>query len=170
MTTGLQAAEKRPRKSPAKPLVDLKEPAVSERNIAAQFQYAEERLKKGALAESLKLFQGIYDYAKAGIAAMDCVKNGYTKLGNDAVLEQSAKEEIFIKLQRIASLKPQYVRYRTESAYYIGLIYSKQGDNEQARKYLLEVCQTAPASLDPGSVWMKAKDLLLDTLHLQGEF
>jgi len=101
---------------------------------------------------------------------MDCVKNAYTNLGNEAELEQSAREELFLKLQRIASLKPQYVRYRIEAAYYIGFIYAKRGDAEQARKYLLEVCQTAPVSLDPASVWMKAKTLLLETLYLQGEF
>jgi hypothetical protein len=101
---------------------------------------------------------------------MDCVKTAYAKLANDAEVDQDLKEEMFLKVQRIASLKPQYVRYRIESAYYLGLIYSKRGDNEQARKYLLEICQTAPASLDPGSVWMKAKNLLLETLALQGEF
>jgi hypothetical protein len=101
---------------------------------------------------------------------MECVKNAYNKLGNDAGLEQSVKEELFIKLQRIASLKPQYVQYRIESAYNIGVIHAKRGDNEQARKYLLEVCQTAPPSLDPASLWMKAETLLLETLHLQGEF
>lgn len=101
---------------------------------------------------------------------MECIKNAYTKLGNDAALQQSVNEELFIKLQRIESLTPRYVRYRAESACYIGSIYAKRGEYEQARKYLLEVCQTAPASLDPASLWMKSKNLLLETLYLQGEF
>lgn len=101
---------------------------------------------------------------------MECVKNAYTKLGKDTSLEQSVKEEILIKLMRIAPLKLQYAEYRIKSAYYIGLIYAKRGEDEQARKYLLEVCQAAPASLDPESLWMKAKTLLLQKLYLEGEF
>lgn len=141
-----------------------------ERDIGAQFHDAEARLKKGATVEALRLFQGVYDQAKTGIAAMECIKDAYTKLGNDAALQQSVNEELFIKLQRIESLKPRYVRYRAESAYHIGSIYAKRGDYEQARKYLLEVCQTTPPSPDPASLWMKSKDLLLETLYLKGEF
>lgn len=101
---------------------------------------------------------------------MECIKNGYTAMGDDSGLEQDAREDLFIKLQRIAALKPEYTDFRIRSAYYIGLIHAKQGNNEQAGKYLLEVCQTAPASLNPESLWMKAKTLLLETLNLEGEF
>lgn len=138
--------------------------------MATQFHEAEARLKKGAATEALKLFQNVYDQAKTGVAAMECVKSAYGKLGNDAALEQGVNEELFIKLQRIASLEPQFARYRAESAYHIGSIYARRGDYEQARKYLLEVCRTAPPSLDPASLWMKSKNLLLETLYLQGEF
>lgn len=168
--TSLLAAEKKSKKPQPKPPIAAKEPMLSERDIAAQFRDAEERLKKGRAAEALKLFQSVYDLAKTGLAAMECVKNVYSKIENDAVLEQDVREEIVIKLQRIASLKTQFDDYRIESAYNVGYIYAKRGDNEQAVKYLLEVCQKAPASLDPGSLWMKAKTLLLETLCLQGEF
>jgi hypothetical protein len=148
----------------------LREPTFRDRDIASQFHDGEERLKRGGAGEALRLFLDVYDQAKTGMGAMDCVKNAYAKLGSDVELEHSIQEELFLKLQRIASLEPQYMRYRVEAAYYIGFIYAKRGDAEQARKYLLEVCQTAPVSLDPGSVWMKAKTLLLETLYLQGEF
>lgn len=129
-----------------------------------------DRLKQGRSGEALKLFQAVYDDAKTGLAAMDCVKKGYTTLADEGTLDQNAKEDLFIKLQRITFLRPLYARYRVESAYYIGSILAKLKDNEQARKYLLEVCQTAPVSLDPESLWAKAKTLLLETLYLQGEF
>lgn len=139
-------------------------------DMQLQFREAEEKLRKGAISEALRIFQDVYDRAKAGVAAMDCVKSAYIKLGADVSLEQDAKEDLFIRLQRIASLKPQYVQYRNESAYYIGLIHARLGDNEQARKYLLEVCQSAPVSREPASLWMKAKTLLLETLYIENEF
>jgi hypothetical protein len=52
----------------------------------------------------------------------------------------------------------------------VGAAYAKRGDAEQARKYLLEVCQTAPFSLNPKSTWLKSKNLLLALFQLEGEF
>jgi tetratricopeptide (TPR) repeat protein len=166
----LEAAEKKPRKVQPKPSAVAKDSTSSEWSISARFQKAEERLRKGEISEALKLYYSVYAHSKTTLAAMECVKDAYAKLGNDAELSQTEKEEIFIKLQRMGSLGPQYTRYHMESAYHLGFIYAKQGDNEQARKYLLEACQTAPPSLDPSSTWMKAKTLLLERLNVQGEF
>ena len=145
-------------------------PAVSDANVEDQFKAAEDLAKKGKADEALRLFQGIYDYTRDALALMKSVKAAYDKEVSGQGLDQNQKEDLYVKLQRMGALFSQYTGLKTESALQIGAICAKKGNGEQARKYLLEVCQTAPFSLDPASPWMRAKNLLLSLFNLEGEF
>jgi hypothetical protein len=145
--------------------------AVNDVTVDDYFKTGEELLKKGRQDEALRTFMGIYDYARDVLVLMKCVKAGYDKtLSASEGIDQNTKEELFLKLQKIASLATRYTGLKTEAGYRVGLIYRTKGNAEQARKYLLETCQTAPFSLDPSSIWMKAKESLLGLSHLEGEF
>lgn len=146
-------------------------PAVNDVNVGDHYKLGDELLKKGKHDDALKTFQGIYNYARDVLSLMKCVKSGYDNaLAQSSGIDQNTKEELYLKLQKISSLTGRYAGLKSESAYRIGLIYRNKGNAEQARKYLLEVCQTAPFSLDTASTWMKAKDALLSLSHLEGEF
>lgn len=127
-------------------------------------------MKKGKTDEALKIFQGIYDYTRDGLALMKCVKTSYDKAVSGQNIEQNQKEDLYLKLQRINALSGQYGRLKGESAYQVGVLYARKGNAEQARKYLLEACQTVPFSLDPASTWLRSKNLLLSLSGLEGEF
>jgi hypothetical protein len=145
--------------------------SVNDVNVDDLFKSGEESLKKGRQDDALRTFQGVYVYAKDVLALMKCVKGGYDKaLAQSEGVDQNTREELYLKLQKISSLTGRYTELKNESAYRIGAIYRAKGNAEQARKYLLEVCQTAPFSLDPGSTWMKSKEILLGLSHLEGEF
>jgi len=98
------------------------------------------------------------------------VQPQYEKLLKEGSLSQEEREDVYIKQKRITDLTNKYTSLKIESAYYAGAIYAKRGDSEQARKYLLEVCQTAPFSLNPKSTWFRSKNLLLALFQLEGEF
>jgi hypothetical protein len=102
---------------------------------------------------------------------LQTIQPHYEKLIKESTSKsQEEKEELFIKQKRIQELTAKYTSLRIESAYYVGALHAKRGDTEQARKYLLEVCQTAPFSLNPKSTWLKSKNLLLALFQLEGEF
>lgn len=102
---------------------------------------------------------------------LQTIEPNYEKLIKESTSRsQEEKEDLFIKQKRIQELTSKYTSLRIESAYYVGALYAKKGDVEQARKYLLEVCQTAPFSLNPKSTWLKSKNLLLALFQLEGEF
>ena len=135
------------------------------------FKTGEELFKQGKTDDALRTFLGIYRYAKDMLTFLEIVRPNYEKLLNEnPSLSQEEKEDLYIKQKRIRDLTSKYVSLRVESAYYVGAVYVKRGDAEQARKYLLEVCQTAPFSLKPKSTWVKSKNLLLALFQLEGEF
>jgi tetratricopeptide (TPR) repeat protein len=143
---------------------------VNDVNVNEHFKSGEDLLKRGKQDEALRVFQGIYDYARDTLLLLKVVKAGYDKALSDAGIDQNRKEELYLKLQRITSLTVRYTGLKSESAYLMGVTYRNKGNGEQARKYLLETCQTAPFSLEPASTWMQAKDLLLTLSNLEGEF
>lgn len=126
--------------------------------------------KRGKADDALRVFQAIYDYTRDGLTLMKCVKPLYEKAVSGQNLEQNQREDLYLKLQRIGVLSGQYAKLKGESAYQIGAVYAKKGNGEQARKYLIEACQTVPFSLDPPSTWMRSKSLLLTISNLEGEF
>ena len=83
---------------------------------------------------------------------------------------RTRRKTLYLRLQRLQGLTARYTKLKGESAYNLGLAYSKKGDSAQARKYLFDACRAAPFSLDPGSLWMKSKDLFLSISGLDGEF
>lgn len=143
---------------------------VNDLNLLDQFKAGEDQLKKGRTDESLRIFRAIYSYTGDSLKFMACVREAYEKAQNDPGMAQNQKETLYLRLQRISGLAAAYAKMKAEAAYNLGLGYSKKGDTAQARGYLLEACRIAPFSLDPGSVWMKSKDLLLSISNLDGEF
>ncbi len=143
---------------------------VNDANVAGFFKTGEELSAKGKQDEALRNFQAVHDYARDNLALLKCVKGAYDKALTGTSLDQNQKEDLYLKLQRITSLTLRYSGLRGEAAYRIGLVYRAKGDAGQARKYLLDACQTAPFSLDPASTWMKSKELLLSLANLEGEF
>jgi len=158
------------RQAPPAAIVAPVLPSFNDVNIADHFASGEELLRKGKKDEALRTFAGIYDYAKDVLSLMKCVKSGYDKAAQSQGIDQNTKEELFLKLQKINSLTGRYADLRGESAYRMALIHQAKGNAEQARKLLLEVCQSATFSLEPESIWMKAKEALLSLSHLEGEF
>ncbi len=144
--------------------------AINDANLADYFRSAEDLLKKGKADEAQKVFQGIYDYTRDGLALMKCVKAAYEKALSGQNLEQNQREDLYLKLQTIGTFTTQYSKIKGDAAFQMGVIYMRKGNPEQARKYLLDVCQNMPFSLDPASPWMKSKNLLLTLSNLEGEF
>jgi tetratricopeptide (TPR) repeat protein len=173
-SSAAQKKTKRPSATAAasapKAIAAVSVPAINDANLLDQFKAADEQSKKGKADEALRIFQGIYDYTRDGLSLMKCVKTAYEKGVSGPNIDQNQREELYLKLQRINSLSAQYGKLRGESAYQVGALYSRKGNVEQARKYLLEACQTVPFSLDPASTWMRSKNLLLSLSSLEGEF
>jgi hypothetical protein len=167
----LLAAERKAKRSldpgtgPAAASVD-----INDVNLGTQFEAGEGFLKRGKPDEALRVFQAIYNYTRDTLSLLKCVKGAYEKALSGTGIDQAKKEDLFLKLERVASLTVRYADLKGESAYRIGEIYKGKGNSEQARKYLLETCQTVNFSLEPQSTWMKAKNLLLTLSNLEGEF
>ena len=156
---------------PPQKVVQPRETTISDVNIQDVFKTGEELLKKEKTGESLRIFLGIYKYSKDMLSFLGVVGPSYEKvLSENPSLSQEEKEALYIKQNVVRDLTSKYSSLRIESAYYVGAAYAKMGDIEQARKFLLEVCQTAPFSLNPKSTWMKSKNLLLALFQLEGEF
>jgi len=148
-----------------------RETAINDVNVQSAFKTGEGLFKKEQTDESLRIFLAIYRYSKDMLTFLEIVRPNYEKLlSENPSLTQEEKEELYIKQKRVRDLTSKYSSLRIESAYYVGAAYAKRGDAEQARKYLLEVCQTAPFSLNPKSTWLKSKNLLLALFQLEGEF
>ena len=163
---------KKATKQPLPPKVTQpREITINDVNIQAVFKTGEELFRQGKTDESLRTFLGIYRYSKDMLTFLEIVRPNYEKLlSENPSLRQEEKEELYMKQKRVRDLASKYASLRIESAYYVGALYAKRGDTEQARKYLLEVCQTAPFSLNPKSTWVKSKNLLLALFQLEGEF
>jgi tetratricopeptide (TPR) repeat protein len=143
---------------------------VSDLNLQDYFKAGEDQLKKGRADEALRSFYAVYRYTDDSLKLVAYVGEAYEKARNDPNMAQNQKETLYLKLQRMAGLTARYTKLKGESAYGLGLAYSKKGDAAQARGYLLEACRAAPFSLDRGSLWMKSKDLFLSISSLDGEF
>ncbi len=167
-------ARKAPKPPPHKAAPPPRETVINDVNIQSVFKTGEALFKKEQTDESLRIFLAIYRYSKDMLTFLEIVRPNYEKLlsetSNEKPLSQEEKEELYIKQKRVRDLTSKYSSLRIESAYYVGAAYAKRGDSEQARKYLLEVCQAAPFSLNPKSTWLKAKNLLLALFQLEGEF
>lgn len=166
------SAEKKVKKapSPAPPAASQKIQGLNDVNVQDFFRAGEEQLKKGRTDDALRVFHAVYAYTRDALLLVQCVKGPYEKAVNDPGLDQNQKEDLYLKLQRINSLAARYATLKADSAYNVGLALTKKGETEQARKYLLEACQSAPFSLNPTSTWSKSKNLLLGIFHLEGEF
>jgi len=143
---------------------------VTGSNIRASLGRAEEYLKKGDNESSLRMYTKIYDYTKQVLTTVRIVQNHYEALVNNAATEQKIKEDLFINLNRIKKLSSEYSNIKVTSAYNMGYLYTKKGDLEKARKYLSEVLEVTPFSIEEGSLWMQSKTLLLEAYGLEGEF
>ena len=158
-------------KPPPQKAAQPRETAINDVNVQSVFKTGEAFFKKEQTDESLRIFLGIYRYSRDMLTFLEIIRPNYEKLlSENPSLTQEEKEELYIKQKRVRDLASKYSSLRIESAYYVGAAYAKRGDAEQARKYLLEVCQTAPFSLNPKSTWLKSKNLLLALFQLEGEF
>ncbi len=165
------AAKKAAKPAPPQKAAQARETTINDVNIQTAFKTGEELFKQGKTDEALRIFLTIYRYSKDMLTFLEIVRPNYDKLlEENPSLSQEEKEDLYIKQKHVRDLTAKYSSLRIESAYYVGAAYAKRGDAEQARKYLLEVCQTAPFSLKPKSTWLKAKNLLLTLFQLEGEF
>ena len=112
----------------------------------------------------------MYEYTGDVLTLMVCVKSSYDKAVAGRNLEQSQREDLYLKLRRMNTVSVQYTKLKGEAAYQIGAAYAKKGKDDQARKYLVEACQTVPFSLERSSTWMRSKELLLALSNLEGMF
>ncbi len=144
--------------------------AVSDLNLQDYVKAGEDQLKKGRTDEALRSFQAVYHYTDDSLKFMACVGEAYEKARNNPNLAQDQRETLYLRQQRLQGLTARYTKVKGETAYNLGLAYSKKGDAAQARRYLLDACRTAPFSLDPASLWMKSKDLFVGISGLDGEF
>lgn len=166
-----QGAEKKAKRRPVSaPSAPAETTGVNDVNLQEYFKAGRDELKKGRADEALRAFQAVHAYTGDNLQFMKCTRDAYEKALSDPNLAQSQREDLFLKLQRIGTLSTRYGRLKGESAYLMGAAYSKQGDAAQARKYLLEACQSLPFSLDPASLWMRSKALFLSLSNLDGEF
>lgn len=156
--------------SPQPKAAPARETALNDITVQQLFKQGEEFFKKDKPEEAIRIFLNIYRFSKDMLTFLPIVQPQYEKLLKEGTLSQEEREDVYLKQKRIQDLTNKYTTLKIESAYYAGAIYAKRGDSEQARKYLLEVCQTAPFSLNPKSTWFKAKNLLLTLFQLEGEF
>jgi hypothetical protein len=163
-------AEKKVKKQPEQKEVVQKDSVMTDANVQASFKKGEELLKTGDADGSQKIFVKVYDYTKEALTTMTFIQGQYDKLVNDPSTNQSEREDIYIKLQRVKQVTAKYSIIKSASAYNLGYIYTKKRDPEKARKFLAEVVETTPFSTRKGSTWMKAKTLLLELYGLEGEF
>ncbi len=109
------AAEKKAKRPPAAKTAAPTVQAINDANVQDQFKAAEDESKKGKTDEALRVFQGIYDYTRDALTLMKYVKGAYDKAASGQNLEQSQKEDLYLKLQRIGVLSAQYGKLKGES-------------------------------------------------------
>jgi tetratricopeptide (TPR) repeat protein len=164
---------KKPAQTPAAgvtPNSSIKASATNDSNINAALKRADEMMKKGEVDGPLKILVSVYEYSKDVLFTVKFFQGHYEKAVNDPTTSQGEKEEIYIKLKRMAQLVPKYNNIKEVTTYNLGYLYAKKGDAEKARKYLTEVLELTPFSTKKDSISMKAKALLLDLYGLEGEF
>jgi hypothetical protein len=143
---------------------------LNDSNVQGYLDRADDLLRKGSFDTALKIYLKIDEFSEEVLQTLRLVKANYEKVLHEPSLKQNDKEQVVIKLRSIDRLTVKYSGFKETSVYVIGYISAKKGDTERARKYLLEVLQTAPFSTDHDSRWMKAKTLLLSLYNLEGEF
>lgn len=161
----LYSAEKPARKAPIQ-----KEGPLNDSTIQGFIGKAEEQMKKGSYDSAGKILVRVYEYARDVLLTVKLFQGQYEKVMNEPSTPLAEKESILIKLKRMEQLRDRYSKFKEKSAFDLGQICAKRGDGENARKYLLEVLETAPFSTHKESLWMKSKVILLGLYGLEGEF
>ncbi len=161
-----QRADKKSKKVAPPP----KESAITDGSVQDYLKKAEELLKKGETDSALPTLLKVHDYSEDVLKTVKLFQGQYEKIVNDPSILQSEREDIYLKLKRMGHLIAKYTSIREASAYDLGYAFSKKGDGDRARKYLLKVFETAPFSTKPDSLWMRSKKLLLAIYSLEGEF
>jgi tetratricopeptide (TPR) repeat protein len=161
----LYSAEK-----PSKKATVQKEGLLNDSTVQAFLGKAEEQMKKGSYDSAGKILVRVYDYTKDVLITVKLFQGQYEKVLNEASTPLPEKEAILIKLKRMEQLRERYAGLKERSSFDLGYVYAKYGDGDKARKYLLEVLETAPFSTHKESLWMKSKAILLGLYNLEGEF
>ncbi len=144
--------------------------SINDSNLQANFKKAEEYLKKGEYQAALNIFLRIYDYTKSVMTTIGLLQKQYEKITNDQNVPLKDREDLLVKMRRMDQLVARYKKIKEISSLNIGYIYTKRGDTDRARRYLMEVLESTPFDMKKDSPWMKAKTLLLETYNLEGEF
>lgn len=161
----LSSVAEKPSKKPTQ-----KEGPLDSSNLQAAMSKAAEYLKKGNEAAALRTYLKIHEFTGEVVATVRIVQQQYEPIVKNTSTDQGLREDLIIKLGRMAQLVTQYSDVRDTAGYYIGYIYASKGDTDKARHYLSQVLGTTPFSTDKNSLWMKSKHLLLNIYNLEGEF
>ena len=164
-----EAAEKKEKK-PQTQAGQRKDPAVSHGTIHQALTRAQEYTANKEFDKAQKLYEKTYGYAADVLAVATLFEKQYDKAMKESSLSQGDKENIYLKLKRVAQLSQRYKEIKLSASYGLGYLYAKKGDGEKAKKYLMETIESSPVSLDPQSAWMKSRKLLLELYELEGEF
>ena len=170
LLAGSSFAAERPSKAKKAAPAPQREGSINDSNVQDYLKRAEDLLKKGDVDGALPTLLKVNDYSEDVLKTVKYFQGQYEKAANDSSLSQGEREDITIKLKRMAQLVPKYTNLKEVSAYYLGYAYTRKGDQERARKYLIRVLESAHFSVKQDSLWMKSKRLLLQLYNLEGEF
>lgn len=143
---------------------------VNDANMLVHQRRVEDLVATGNLRYALQVLHKMNDYAKEVLSVATTVKTRYEKAANDSGISQDEKELLFVRLKRLDCLIQRYTDYYEASMFNLGYLYSRLGETEKARRYLVEFLQAASYSASLNSHWTKAKTLLLKLYKLEGEF
>ncbi len=118
------AQKKEVKKQPPQKEAVQKETAMTDSNVQTSFKKAEDLLKKGDIDGSQRIFIKVYDYTKEALATMTFIQGQYEKVVNDPSTNQTEKEDMFIKLQRVRQVTSKYNIIKSAAAYDLGYIYT----------------------------------------------
>lgn len=164
-------AQKRHQTSPKRKKASVQRTiVVNDANILVHQRRAEDLVASGDLRDALLIIHRMNDYAKEVLSVATAVKTRYEEAVRDPRTLQGEKEGLLVRLKRLDRLTERYTHYYEASMFNLGYLYSKLGEIQKARRYLVEFLQTAPYSRGHDSHWTKAKALLLELYKLEGEF
>jgi tetratricopeptide (TPR) repeat protein len=143
---------------------------VNDSNILVHQKRVEDLVEKGNFKDAVQIMQKMNDYSKEVLSVTKAIKVQYEAAANDPQAPQNNKEDLFFKLKGLNQLISRYTNYHEASTFNLGYMYSRLGDVEKARKYLVEFLQATPYTGDPDSQWIKAKTLLHELYKLESEF
>lgn len=165
------SAQKKSKASPKRKTAPVqKNIIVNDSNILVHQKRVEDLVEKGNFKDAVQIMQKMNDYSKEVLSVAGAIKVRYEAAADDPQISQSNKEDLFFKLKGLNRLISRYTNYHEASTFNLGYMYSKLGDVERARKYLVEFLQATPYTGDPDSQWIKAKTLLLGLYKLESEF